>query len=171
MAEPLVPLGEIVTTHGLHGWLKFNPLNRDTTALGAGVEVLLKKDGTEPSAQVIEASQPHRNQWRIKLKDVDNIDAAVHWVGCTLFVAETALEGLKPGEYYHYQVIGFEVFSIAGERIGIISSTLATAGGELYVVQGDDREHLIPAVKELIEKVDFAAGKVIIDPPDGLLDL
>ena len=172
MAEPLVPLGEIVTTHGLRGWLKFNPLNRDTTVLGAGVEVLLlKRDDTEPSAHGIEASQPHGNQWLIKLKDVDNIDAALHWVGCTLLVAETALEGLKPGEYYHYQVIGFEVFSIAGERIGIISSTLATAGGELYVVQGADREHLIPAVKELIEKVDFAAGKVIIDPPDGLLDL
>jgi 16S rRNA processing protein RimM len=56
-------------------------------------------------------------------------------------------------------------------RIGTISSTLSTAGGELYVVQGADREHLIPAVKELIDKVDFAAGKVIIDPPDGLLDL
>ena len=83
----------------------------------------------------------------------------------------TAIVDLKPGEYYHYQVVGFEVFSTAGERIGVISSVLSTAGGELYVIQGREREHLIPAVKEFIDKVDFDAGKMIIDPPPGLLDL
>jgi ribosomal 30S subunit maturation factor RimM len=97
MAEPFVPLGEIVTTHGLHGWLKLNPFNRDTTALTAGVEVVLKKDSAE-SARMIEASQPHRNQWLVKLKDIDHIDDAAKWVGWTLFVAETSLEDLKPGE-------------------------------------------------------------------------
>jgi 16S rRNA processing protein RimM len=171
MAEPSVPLGEIVTTHGLRGWLKLNPFNRETTAIAPGAEVVLKKDSAESSARKIEASQPHRNQWLVKLKDIDHIDDAAKWVGWTLFVAETALEDLKPGEYYHYQVIGFDVFSATGERIGVISSILSTAGGELYVIQGDDREHLIPAVKEFIEKVDFTAGKVIIDPPPGLLDL
>jgi 16S rRNA processing protein RimM len=171
MAEPFVPLGEIVTTHGLGGWLKLNPLNPQTTALTAGIEVVLEKNGARSSARVLEASQPHRNQWLVKIKGVDCIDDATKWLGSTVLVAETALEDLKAGEYYHYQVVGFEVFSVAGERIGTISSTLSTAGGELYVVQGSEREHLIPAVKEIIEKVDFAAGKVIIDPPEGLLDL
>lgn len=171
MAEPFVPLGEIVTTHGLGGWLKLNPFNRQTATLAAGVEVLLRKNGAEPAARVIEASRPHRHQWLLKLKDVDGIDAAAAWVGSTLLVAETALVSLGPGEYYHYQVVGFEVFSVAGERVGVISATLSTPGGELYVVRGTGREHLIPAVKELIDKVDFTAGRVIIDPPDGLLDL
>ena len=42
---------------------------------------------------------------------------------------------------------------------------------DLYVVQGATKEHLIPAVKDIIEKVDFASGKMIINPPEGLLDL
>ena len=71
-----------------------------------------------------------------ELKDVDGIDAAALWVGSTLLVAETALVSLGPGEYYHYQVVGFEVFSVTGERVGVISATLSTPGGELYVVQG-----------------------------------
>ena len=41
MAEPLVPLGEIVATHGLDGWLKLNPFNLDTAALSAGRRVYL----------------------------------------------------------------------------------------------------------------------------------
>ena len=44
-------------------------------------------------------------------------------------------------------------------------------GGDLYVVQGAEKEHLIPAVKEIVAKVDFDEKKVIIDPPAGLLDL
>lgn len=171
MHEPLVPIGEIVTTHGLAGWLKLNAFNRETSALTPGTAVFLKKKNGEPSAHEIEASRSHRNQWLLKLKGTDSIDAAQHWIGALLCVDAVGLENLQPGEYYHYQVIGFEVFSITGERIGAISSILSTPGGELYVVQAAGREHLIPAVKELIEKVDFSAGKVIIDPPDGLLDL
>jgi ribosomal 30S subunit maturation factor RimM len=41
----------------------------------------------------------------------------------------------------------------------------------LYVVAGADKEHLIPAVKEIIAEVDLSAGRVIVDLPAGLLDL
>jgi 16S rRNA processing protein RimM len=170
MADPLVPLGEIVTTHGLNGWLKLNPFNLDSTALVSGVEVILEKTG-ERRAQRIEGSNPHRHQLLIKFVGVDSIDQAAPLVGATLLVEETALGGLEPGQYFHYQVVGFEVFTARGERIGIISSTLSTAGGELYVVQGMTKEHLIPAVKEFIDKVDFTTGRMIINPPEGLLDL
>jgi 16S rRNA processing protein RimM len=86
-------------------------------------------------------------------------------------VTENALQPLQPGEYYHYQAIGLEVFDLNGERIGIITRLWSTPAGELYVVQGSEKEHLIPAVKEIIEKVDLAAGKMIINPPAGLLGL
>jgi 16S rRNA processing protein RimM len=171
MHEPLVPIGEIVTTHGLSGWLKLNVFNRETSALTPGAAVSLKRNNSEASAQEIEASRAHRNQWLLKFKGIDSIDAATEWIGALLCVDAAALANLQPGQYYHYQVIGFEVFSTTGERIGTIASTLPTPGGELYVVQGAVREHLIPAVKELIDKVDFSARKVIVDPPDGLLDL
>lgn len=170
MNQPLVPLGEIVTTHGLHGWLKLNPFNFDTTALAAGGQITLERAG-ERSVHRLEASHRHRNQMLLKLESVDSIDNAARFVGSTLLVAETALENLGPGRYYHYQVVGFEVFDVSGERIGIVSSTMSTPGGELYVVRGLDKEHLIPAIKEFIEKVDFTTGRLIVNPPDGLLDL
>lgn len=170
MADSFVPLGEIVATHGLKGWLKLNPLNPATTALAPKAEVIVATGG-EQSIHEIEAANPHKRQWLIKLRDVDTIDAAAQFIGATVAVAESALEALGPGEYYHYQVVGFEVFSASGQRIGTISSTLLTAAGELYVVQGAEKEHLIPAIKEFIEKVDFDARTMTIDPPPGLLDL
>jgi 16S rRNA processing protein RimM len=116
-------------------------------------------------------AKPFKKQFLIKLRGIDGIDAAQRWVGATLSVAENALEPLEPGQYYHYQVIGFEVFHKDGTRIGTIVSLLPTAGGDILVVKEADREYLIPAVKEIVDKVDFDSRTVIVDPPEGLLDL
>jgi 16S rRNA processing protein RimM len=170
MDEPLVPLGEIVATHGLLGWLKLNPFNPETTALKRGAEVFIDRAG-EQTAFLLETSTPHNRQLLIKLQQVDSIEAAARYVDTTLSVSESALEVLAPGQYYHYQIIGFEVFTTGGERVGVLQSTLATAGSELYLVQSGSKEHLIPAVKEIIDKIDFSNRTVTIDPPAGLLDL
>ena len=170
MSERLVPLGELVTTHGINGWLKLKPYNPQTTLLNSTIEIWLEKDEAR-SLHRIEASQPYKGQFLLKLSSVDQIDAAAKWVGSILFVAEQSLDSLSAGEYYHYQVIGLEVFDTKGERIGVVARTWSTPGGELYIVNGVSKEYLIPAVKEIIEKVDLAAGKIIINPPAGLLDL
>lgn len=169
-SEQIIPLGEIVTTHGIDGWLKLNPYNPDTTILHAPLEVILEKNAARGEFE-LESSRPHKRQILIKLRGIDHIETAQAWVGSALGVTEEALADLAPGEYYHYQAVGLEVFDTHGQRIGIVARTWATAAGELYVVTGDSKEHLIPAVKEIIEQVDVAAGKMIINPPQGLLDL
>jgi 16S rRNA processing protein RimM len=170
VTEQLVPVGGIVATHGLLGWLRVNPFNPETTVLGAGRQLILEKDGRR-DAQELESSKRNKRQILIKLRGVDGIDNARKWVGATVCVDPDVLEPLEPGQYYHYQVVGLEVYVLSGERIGVITRVWSTPGGELYVVQGAKKEHLVPAVKEIVEKVDFAAGRVIINPPDGLLDI
>jgi 16S rRNA processing protein RimM len=170
VSERLVPLGEIVTTHGINGWLKLKPYNPRTTLLNSTLEIWLEKDEAR-SLHQIEASQPYKGQFLLKLSSVDQIDAAAKWVGSILYVAEQSLDSLSAGEYYHYRVIGLEVFDTKGGRIGVVARTWSTPGGEIYIVAGASKEYLIPAVKEIIEKVDLAAGKIIINPPAGLLDL
>jgi 16S rRNA processing protein RimM len=170
VSEQLVPIGEVVTTHGLDGWLKFNPFNRETTALTSAHCLLLEREGSRSSHE-LESSKPYKSQFLIKLRDVNGIAAAKKWVGSMVYVQEQDLDSLRPGEYYHYQAIGLEVFDLKGDRIGVITHTWSTPGADLYVVLGTTKEHLIPAVKDIIEKVDFASGKMIINPPEGLLDL
>jgi 16S rRNA processing protein RimM len=168
--DRLIPLGEIVTTHGLDGWLKLHAYNPRTSALFPGQYIFLEKNGVR-SAQRLEATRPHRGQFLIKLAGIDLLADAGQWVGSSLLIAEEALQSLEAGEYYHYQVIGFEVFDTGGGRIGTVTRTWSTAGGELYVVAGESKEHLIPAVKDIIEKVDLDARRIVINPPAGLLEL
>ena len=170
MTEQLVPVGKIVATHGLLGWLRVNPFNPETTVLAGGRQLILEKDG-QRTAQDLESSKRNKRQILIKLRGVDGIDNAQKWVGAILCVDADALGPLAPGQYYHYQIVGFEVYALSGEPIGVVTRVWSTPGGELYVVQGAKKEHLVPAVKEIIEKVDFSAGRVIINPPEGLLEL
>ena len=170
MAEPLVPLGEFVASHGLDGWLRLNPFNPTSDTLSPGLEVCLEKSGVRAFHE-IELCKPHKKQFLIKLRGVHHIDGARQHIGATLLVADTALAALEPGQYYQYQVIGFQVVDTHGRVIGTLVSTLSTGGGALYVVQGPTKEHLIPAVKEIVEKVDFEEMKMVINPPDGLLEL
>jgi 16S rRNA processing protein RimM len=170
MVDHSVPLGEIVATHGLDGWLKLNPFNPNSSALSTGVEVCLEKSGQQ-SLHQLESSKPHKRQFLIKLRGVDSINDAQRLIGSTLLISDETLDPLEPGQYYHYQVIGFAVVDLNGAEVGTITGTLSTAGGELYMVRGADKEHLIPAVKEIIEKVDFDDRKVIVNLPQGLLDL
>jgi 16S rRNA processing protein RimM len=168
--DGIVALGEIVTTHGIAGWLKLNPYNFESPLLSTLSDVILVKDKTRTAVQV-ESARPHRRQILLKLCGIDDIESARQWVGSALSVPEEALATLAPGQYYHYQVIGLEVFDTNGARIGTLKEIWSTPASELYVVAGVDKEHLIPAVKEIIAEVDLAAGRMIVDPPAGLLDL
>lgn len=170
MSDRLIPLGKIVTTHGILGWLKLNPYNSETTLLRTGADIIVEKAGI-PLTVGIQSSRRQGRQILLKICGIDTIEAAQDYIGSTVSVMEKQLENLGPGEYYQYQVVGLEVFDNLGERIGIVTGTWSTAAGEIYVIQGADKEHLVPAVKEIIQRVDLASGKLIINPPPGLLDL
>jgi len=157
VSERLVPFGEIVTTHGLEGWLKLNPFNPETTAFDSIRQVYLEHDGARLSHR-LEAYRPHNRQILVKLDSVDCIDAAKLLVGATLCEAEDSLPALKPGQYYHFRAIGLEVFDTRGNRLGTVTRTWSAGSGEIYVVAGSGKEYLIPAVKEIVENIDFDAG-------------
>lgn len=170
MSERFVPLGEIVATHGIEGWLKLRLYNPESNTLSSSQAILLEKAGlTTP--QRLKAVKGHSSRLLILLDGVAGIDEAKKSVGAIVSVAEAQLPPLAPGEYYYYQAVGLEVFDTRGARIGVVERIWSKPGGDLYVVKGDAKEYLIPIVKEIIEKIDLAAGRMIINPPEGLLEL
>src|SRR3989338_3077070 len=110
----LIPLGEIVTTHGLDGWLKLKLYNPQTPTLSSTQKVFLEKGGAS-SPHWLEARKPHKGHLLLRLRGVEGINEAEKWVGAILSVAEEALQPPGPGEYYYYQVLGLDVFDTGGE--------------------------------------------------------
>ncbi|HLB59922.1 MAG TPA: ribosome maturation factor RimM, partial [Bdellovibrionota bacterium] len=82
---------------------------------------------------------------------------------------EEDLPGLDENEFYSYQLIGLTVCT-SEEELGVIKEVVSPAGQDILVVQGKEKQFLIPAVPEILIDVDLGDGIVTVDPPHGLLD-
>ncbi len=167
MSTNQIALGDIVATHGIAGWLRLKLFNPQGRTLYSSTEAELARGENRLTFRVDQA-KPHRGVALLKLRGIDDMDAARELVGCRLSVRQ---DTLRPSEYYHDEVVGFEVVDAGGERVGTVTRIWPRQGGDLLVVAGPVKEHLIPAVKEFIRQIDIVKRTITIDAPDGLLEL
>jgi 16S rRNA processing protein RimM len=88
-----------------------------------------------------------------------------------LIEADTGLfPDLSEEEYLYDQIIGLTVLTPDGTVLGKISGIFETGSNDVYVVQGVEREYLIPAIRDVIREIDLKEEKITIYPIEGLLD-
>ncbi|MER5393322.1 ribosome maturation factor RimM, partial [Saccharopolyspora sp. NPDC002686] len=102
----------------------------------------------------------------------DGREAAEDLRGVTLTVTADVLEPTDdPDEFHDHELVGLRAVQVSGEEVGEVSDVVHTPAGELLALRtADDREVLVPFVAEIVPEIDLAAGKLVVDPPEGLLD-
>jgi 16S rRNA processing protein RimM len=73
--------------------------------------------------------------------------------------------------FYLHQLEGLAVVTQTGEKIGTVQDVLAEGGNEVLLVNREEEDVLIPFVESICIEVDLAKGTIVIDPPEGLLEL
>lgn len=165
----MVAIGSIVKAHGIRGELRLLPYNPSTTSVRPGVQVMLV--GSERRREVtIAAVRPHRRFLLLTLEGVSSRDDAEAMVGDEVCVPLDALPRLDGGEVYYFQLVGLDVVTGGGERIGTVRHVFRTGASDVCVVADQDREVLLPLVADVVRSIDTAAGKLVIEPLPGLLD-
>ena len=107
----------------------------------------------------------------LKVAGYDDVDAAKELVGVEFAVPESERVPLPADHYYDWELEGCTV-KVGGESIGKVNSVLKTGGAEILVVIDDSgKERLIPLADSIVVEVDTAGKTIVIDPPEGLLDL
>ena len=180
----LVPVGEIVGTHGVGGLLRLHPYGDSSAALAANDTVYLIgqsragraasatpaiSDADAQSMRVVSA-RPHGRVVLLRLDDVATIEAAEPFVGRVVAVDEHALPATTADEVYAYRLRGLAVSTTDGRALGTVAETFATGANEVLVVRDADREHLIPLIADVIRAIDVENGRLVIEPLPGLLD-
>ena len=108
----------------------------------------------------------------LKFSGYDSVESAHMLVGCDLGLPEAERVQLSEGEFYDWELEGCSVEIVHGSAIGNVREVMRTGGVEILVVKDDtDREHLIPMTRSIVVEIDVAEKKILIDPPEGLLDL
>ena len=107
----------------------------------------------------------------LKLADYDDVEAAKELVGFELAVPESERVPLPADHYYDWELEGCTV-KVGAESIGTVKSVLKTGGTEILVVADEnDKERLIPFADSIVVEVDAEQKTIVVDPPEGLLDL
>jgi 16S rRNA processing protein RimM len=135
--------------------------------------VTLRRGGQERAAE-LEGHWFHKGRVVLKFVGVDSISDAEPLAGCDVVVPEEELYELPEGEdvFYDFQLAGCAVVTTAGEAVGEVNGVVRTGGIDLLSVRRPGRdEALVPFVDEICVEVDVDDKRVVIDPPEGLLDL
>ena len=119
----------------------------------------------------IDSTSWHKGKAIIKVNTIDSIEDAEKLRGQLVEIHHSQLHTLPEGQYYHFQLIGLEVWTTQGELLGNITEILSTPSNDNYVVSGAKREILIPAIEDVIKSIDLDKGRLVIEPIEGLLNL
>lgn len=168
-----VVVGRVGRAHGLRGELAVD-VRTDSPGerLSAGVRL-----GTDPADRgplTVEAVRAHSGRVLIRFEGVEGRDGAEALRGTLLLAdTETFAPIADPDEFYDHELIGLAVTDAGGAALGEVTDVLHGAGSDLIVVRCHDggRDALVPFVGAIVPSVDVRAGRVVIDPPPGLLDL
>jgi len=128
-------------------------------------------DGSElPVA--IESAWPHKEHWVLKFAGIDSISDADRFRGSELRVRLEERGRLADGEYFQSDLIGCAVVDKAsGRSLGTVRGWQQFGGPPLMELQMEGREVLVPFVPPICQEVDVAGKKIVVDLPEGLLEL
>ncbi len=164
-------MGKVVATHGIRGQLRIAVYSGQFETILSLDSLMLKgPDGKMESFEVAK-SVVHGRKLLIALREYDIINQVQHLVGRDVYADRDQLPELDEGEYYWCDLLGLKVVTEQGEFLGTVTDIIATGSNDVYVVTNDARECLIPALEDVVLDIDLDKEKMVVRPPDGLLDL
>lgn len=101
----------------------------------------------------------------LSIQGIRSRDEADRLRGIVVRIAREQASPLEEGEYYHFELIGIEVFTEDGTRVGTLDDIIETGANDVYVVKDDEgNEHLFPALNEVIPEIDLENQRMIVRP-------
>ncbi|MFC1981872.1 ribosome maturation factor RimM [Chloroflexota bacterium] len=166
MKQEFITIGKILSPWGVKGKLKVEVTTDLPQRFIPFSEVYV---GRQP--MTITSTNWHKGKAIITLNTVDSIEDAEKLRGQLVEIQPDQLHPLPRGQYYHFQLIGLDVWTTQGELLGNITEILPTPGNDNYVVRGAKGEILIPAIEDVVKSIDLDKGCLTIEPIKGLLSL
>jgi len=170
-SDELIPIGKIIGTHGIKGQVKLHSYSGNAGSLNAARSVTLKSPSGALRELALRSFKANSGKFIIALKDFDDISLAEPLVGHEICLKRSQLPALDEDEYYWSDLIGLRVITEDGTELGTVADIFETGSSDIYVVRNNEREYLIPAISDVIKDIDPTAGRIIVTPIDGLLDL
>jgi 16S rRNA processing protein RimM len=166
-------IGIITKAQGIRGEIRVLPTTDDPARFEKliGGEIKIIKNGNETALKLINA----RMQKNIVILEFENItdrNAAEKLIGAVICIPDELALPLDEGEYYVRDLIGLRAETESGEALGELTRVLHTGANDVYVITPHgEKSFMVPAVKDVVKKVDLSDGKIILHLLEGMREL
>ncbi|GLU46596.1 ribosome maturation factor RimM [Nocardiopsis ansamitocini] len=164
-------VGRIGRAHGVRGEVSVD-VRTDSPGERFGVGAVLLTDPESAGPLTIRAMREHSGRLLVRFEGVKGRTEAESLRGIALLVDSADIAPVDdPDEFHDHELLGLKVQTVDGESVGVVADILHNAQDVLVVKGGGGTEILIPFVRALVPQIDTEAGRLVVDPPPGLLDL
>jgi len=164
----LLEIGRIVRSHGVAGRVK-------VLSYLESPEVLHDLSGLFVGHSVSEAVlfqlvdvKVGKDFLILQLDGIEDRDAAAGLQGSSVWMPSEKMRKLPEGEYYWNEIIGLQVHTEVNRILGRIEAVFPTGSNDVYVCRGAGKEILLPAIDEVVRKIDMDRGVMVVRLLKGL---
>jgi 16S rRNA processing protein RimM len=165
-----VAVGKIVRPVGIRGEVKAILLTDDEQRFERSKTVRVGTDEGTAVARQIEQVRYLSSAWRMKFVGIETMDMAETLRDAFIFLPRTKERRQKPDAFPIDDVVGCEMWTTTGRRIGEVVDILELPANHVWVVRNGSKEYLVPAVRALIPLVDIQARRIEVMDLEGLFE-
>lgn len=169
MLKQFLEIGQIVSTHGIRGELRVNPWC-DTPEFMKRFKTLYFDSNGEKAVKVV-SCRPHGNIVILKLEGIDTVEEAQKMRNKTLFMNRKDAK-LSKGDWFIQDLVGCTVYDTDNNDIiyGDLTEVAQTGANDIWYIEKNGKEYIIPAIKDVVIKVDVENSAIYIRPLKGIFD-
>lgn len=159
-----IEFGKIVNTHGIKGEIKIYSYTNSPNNI-----LTLKKVYIENVEHEIEKVRYASNMFIMKLKGIDKIEDTSSIMNKEIFREISTQELENEEEFFVRDLIGLDILDNNNKYIGKLKDIINTGANDIYIVEKEDgKELLIPAIKQVVNKIDIKEKHIIVTLMEGL---
>ena len=161
-------IGRVIRAHGLRGEVSIAILTEFPERFETTEWVHLGNE-FEATPYRLEKFRWHQKNILLTLAGVTDRTQAEQLKGQFVQIPVEEAMPLPEGSYYLYQLVGLQVVTTQAEVLGVVTDILETGANDVYIVENEDREILLPAIPEVVQSVDIEKGQMVVKIIDGLI--
>jgi 16S rRNA processing protein RimM len=166
-----IAIARIVRTRGNRGEVLVESYTDFPDRFDKLQEVWLEFDDGRLQRIALDFTWEHKGRRILKFSGIDTIRSAEQFIGCLVQVPREKAVRIPEGTYFDHDLIGCSVEDTQGKHLGFVGNILRIPGNNQLVVKDGKREFLIPAVESICTRISIEKKEIIVDPPEGLMDL
>lgn len=171
MDDELISVAYIARPQGVRGEVIADLLTDFPERFSKLSAVTVKKANGELVTLQLQTSRLHKGRVVLKFAGFDDMNSAEALRDAHLLITADQLVKLPKDSFYDFDLVDCDIITADGQALGKVTGVQHFGAAPLLVVKDGDREHLIPLASSICTDVNVAQKRIIVDPPEGLLDL